>query len=104
MIGIYIILIIDLKIYNNIYNLYTIMSKSTIETKKQNQMEANKRYRAKNRESYNAYMKEYQKNRYKNDPEAKERLRTQQRKYVARKRAEKLEAKSTEKSAESAEN
>ncbi len=69
------------------------MNQTTIETKKQKQMEANKRYRAKNKEAYNAYMKKYQKNRYKNDPVAKERLRTNQRKYVARKRAEKLEAK-----------
>lgn len=76
------------------------MTKSTIETKKQSQMEANKRYRAKNRESYNTYMKEYQKNRYINNPEAKERLRTQQRKYVARKRAEKLAKKSAEETEE----
>jgi len=76
------------------------MTKSTIETKKQSQMEANKRYRAKNRESYNTYMKEYQKNRYNNNPEAKERLRTQQRKYVARKRAEKLEAENAEETEE----
>ena len=40
---------------------------------------ANQRYRNKNRAKYNDYMREYQKNRYKNDPVAKERLRTQQR-------------------------
>ena len=55
---------------------------------------ANQRYRNKNRAKYNDYMREYQKNRYKNDPVAKERLRTQQRKYVARKRTEKLAEKS----------
>ena len=61
--------------------------------KKEKQKLANKRYRAKNKEAYNEYMKKYQKDRYVNNPVAKERLRTQQRKYVARKRAEKLEAK-----------
>ena len=55
---------------------------------------ANQRYRNKNRAKYNDYMREYQRNRYKNDPVAKERLRTQQRKYVARKRTEKLAEKS----------
>jgi len=74
-----------------------------LQIKKEKQKLANKKYRSKNKEVYNAYMKKYQKDRYVNDPVAKERLRTQQRKYVARKRAEKLEAKSTEKSAEETE-
>jgi len=71
-----------------------------LQIKKEKQKLANKKYRSKNKEVYNAYMKKYQKDRYVNDPVAKERLRTQQRKYVARKRAEKLAAKSAEETEE----
>tara|TARA_R110000851_G_scaffold119681_2_gene247538 strand:- start:278 stop:601 length:324 start_codon:yes stop_codon:yes gene_type:complete len=90
MIGNYII--IDLKVNNNIYIDYIYYYMDN-QMKKEKQKLANKRYRAKNKEAYNEYMKKYQKDRYVNNPAAKERLRTQQRKYVARKRAEKLEAK-----------
>mgnify|MGYP003112615400 CR=1 FL=1 len=49
----------------------------------------NQRYRNKNREKYNDYMREYQRKRIQ-DPVIREKLRVNQLKYYAKKKAKKL--------------
>ena len=58
---------------------------------------ANQKYRNKNREKYNKYMRDYTNKRYQN-PEIRAKLRKRQSEYYARKKAKKLAEKFAEKS------
>jgi hypothetical protein len=57
----------------------------------------NQRYRNKNRAKYNDYMREYQRKRVQ-DPVIREKLRVNQLKYYAKKKAKRLAEKHAEKS------